>query len=263
MSDALELTSISQIQGGTVFGSHGNGARRPGSLSPVDARFCPGPAKPMIARTSGSGTWLRAVRCQSRPMSLPRPSSAYVSISDVMNVTHICMCVSIKLPMLHHPVPCCWLTTRSKPAAQVTTGDPVSADPWALAASRGGYDCGAAPRTGCTVTTAYATAPANGGACCDPHAAAPGSPVLVFSPFAARRNAPHQHPHSNAFVNNNNNAIEAASAAAPSYPADRDSLTSDRSAFDDGRGEAMAVQAELQVRFGWPAVLCRIMRRCG
>ena len=157
------------------------------------------------------------------------------------------------------------MLTHGKLAAQVTTGDPVSADPWALAASRGGYDCGAAPRTGCTVTTAYATAPANTGACCDPHAA-PGSPVLVFSPFAARRNAPH-HPHSNAFVNSNNAAIEAASAAAAaSYPADRDSLTSDRSAFDDRRGEAMAVNAELQVRLAgqmcWVAC-CDIAGDCG
>ena len=47
---------------------------------------------------------------------------------------------------------------------QVTTGDPVTADPRTLVASRGGaYDAGAAPRTGCTVTTAYANAPANAG----------------------------------------------------------------------------------------------------
>ena len=138
------------------------------------------------------------------------------------------------------------MLTHGKLAVQVTTGDPVSADPWALAASRRGYDCGAALRTGCTVTTAYATAPANASVCCDPHAA-PGSPVLVFSPFAARRNAPY-HPHSNAFVSSNNAAIQAASAAAAAfYPADCDSLTSDRSAFDDCRGEAMTVNTELQV----------------
>ena len=112
----------------------------------------------------------------------------------------------------------------------MTTGDPVSADPWALAASRGGYDCGAAPRAGCTVTTAYATAPA----CGSPVAhAAPGSPVLVFSPFAAR-NAPQ--PPQNVLVSNNiEAATRVASGVAPSYPADRDSLTSDRTAFEARR----------------------------
>ena len=143
----------------------------------------------------------------------------------------------------------------------------MSTDPWALAASRaGGYDCGAAaPRTGCTVTTAYATAPAAGGACCDPHAA-PGSPVLVFSPFAARNAPQHPHHHNNhALVNNHSNAMEAAamraaSVAAPSYPADRDSLTSDRSAFDARRG-LTAEQAGLQV--WWLAALRRTLLSYG
>ncbi len=124
--------------------------------------------------------------------------------------------------------------------------------PLALAASRGGYDCGAAaPRTGCTVTTAYAAAaPASGGPCGDPHAA-PGSPVLVFSPFAARNAQHHAHHNNSSFVNNN--AVEAvaartASVAAPSHPADRDSLTSDHSAFDARRCQGMGDQSGVQVR---------------
>jgi len=80
--------------GATAVGSLGNGAHRTGSLSPVDARFCPGPSKPMIARTSGSGTWLRAVRCRPwprplRPALAAGPPRCMRARQNIVIVTHL------------------------------------------------------------------------------------------------------------------------------------------------------------------------------
>ena len=139
---------------------------------------------------------------------------------------------------------------HGKLIVQVTTGDPVSTDPWALAASRSGLECGVAPRMGCTVTSAYGTTPANG-AWCSPRAA-PGSPVLVFSPFAFR-NAPN--PLNTTLVNSTVEvaAVPAASVANASCPADRDSLMSDHSAFDARHGDVVTGRPGHQVRLACSA----------
>ena len=71
--------------------------------------------------------------------------------------------------------------------------------------------------------------------------------MLVFSPFAARA-APH--PHTALVKAEHAEAQQQTGSvddAAPSYPADRNSLASDRTGFDARRVEATAGQMGLQV----------------
>ena len=104
-----EVSGEGDSNGVAVAGNHHghHGARvSKGCSSPVDGRFGgPGQSRPMIARTSGSGTWLRAVRCSASTALQCLRSPAHMSVQTVLSCLNNGMCVRIKCR-------CCMLLFR-------------------------------------------------------------------------------------------------------------------------------------------------------